>query len=181
MTAISDMIRPLKAQASHTRPCNLLLMAALYFPEFSLKLIEWAKTLVRIAFPEVNDTIRLTFPAYDSDGLAIVVSELSVNFAHNAFTLRLKTPTIAVARLWLHETHLPHTMRSYRNSAAPVTGRIRSCGNLRFTIKLLMRIISPYTLIYLPRRPELHTRGRHSFLADKRHGKVTLNAPAISP
>lgn len=129
MTAISEIISPLKAHASHTRPCNLLLMAALYFPELALKLIEWAKALVGIAFPQIDDATCLRLPADNSDWIAIVVFELPVNFSHNALALRLKTPTTPRARLWLHSTHLPHTMRSYRNDETPGIGYIRSCGN----------------------------------------------------
>ena len=103
------------------------------------KLIERTKALVGIPFPQVDDTTCLRFPADDSDRFAVVVFKLAVNFSHNALALRLKTPTTPRARLWLHATHFPHTMRSYRNDEVPYTGIPRSCGRRLFTVTLFMR------------------------------------------
>lgn len=103
-------------------------MAALYFPELTFELIEWAKALMGIPFSQEDDTLRFWLPADDLDGLTVVVFELPVNFSHNALALRLKTPTTPRALLWLHSTHFPPTMRSYRNEETPGTGYIRSCG-----------------------------------------------------
>lgn len=69
-------------------------MAALYFPELTFELIEWAKALMGIPFSQEDDTLRFWLPADDLDGLTVVVFELPVNFSHNALALRLKTPQL---------------------------------------------------------------------------------------
>jgi hypothetical protein len=63
-------------------------MIALYFPEFSLKLIKRAEALVLITFSQIDNPARLWLPPDNPHGDAVVVFKLSVDFAHSSFTLR---------------------------------------------------------------------------------------------
>ena len=96
-----------------------------------------------VPFAKVYNASSLWLPSDDADRDAIVISETPVKFSHIALPFRRQTPTIAIALLWLHGTHRPDTMRSYRNDEVPYTGIPRRCGRRLFTVKLFMREFLP--------------------------------------
>lgn len=131
--------------------------------ELSLKFPQRAKTLLGILFSHVDNALGFRLPANNVDASPPPVPEPAVKQIHTV------SPTVEPAFLWLHEASLPDTMPPYQNGGNPCNGAPRSCGTRLFTVKLFMRWFSPYQMT--PRRPELHTRGRHHFLDGNRSAK----------
>jgi hypothetical protein len=90
-------------------------MIVLYLSKLALELFERAEAFMIIAFAQVDNAAGFRFPSDNANWDAVVVFEPSVKFSHKDSPLRRHTPTIAIARLWLHGTQRPDTMRSYRN------------------------------------------------------------------
>jgi len=63
-------------------------MIALYFREIAFENLERAETLIWVAVPQIDNALRLCFPADDADGDPPTVFKPAVEFAHKAFALR---------------------------------------------------------------------------------------------
>lgn len=72
-----------------------------------------------VSVSQVDDAPGFWLPPDNPNRDAAVISESPVELTHNDSPLRRHTPTIAAARLWLHATQRPDTMRSYRNDEVP--------------------------------------------------------------
>lgn len=138
--------------------------------ELSLKFPQRAKALFGIPFSHVDNALGFRLPANNVDISPSPVPEPAVK------QIRTVSPTVEPAFLWLHEALLPDTMPSYQNDGNPCNGVPRCCGTRLFTVKLFMRSFSPRLMT--PRRPDLHTRGRHSFLEGIKPGKAAMRVPA---
>ncbi len=138
--------------------------------ELSLKFPQRAETLFGIPFTHVDNALGFRLPANNVDIPPSPVLKPAVKQVHTV------SPTVGPALLWLHGASLPDTMTSYQNGGNPCDEVPRCCGTRLFTVKLFMRWFSPYQMT--PRRPELHTRGRHPFLDGSKPGKAAMRVPA---